>query len=145
MPPLENDQGVVLCHSLTTIVDEHGAPFETVDDGTAVVDFAGRRWPIDPLDRRLDSDRPSVRYHDIIHHTVLVGEIWGVMRHSALLRTALFGRYFGSDRPMMAELALMGRFVTIPEPLVTISLAASSSSLLSSGLNVMRIPLNTVE
>ena len=36
-------------------------------------------------------------------------------------------------------------FVTIPEPLVTISLAASSSSLLSSGLNVMRIPLNTVE
>lgn len=122
LAPLEADDDVVLCHSLTSLIDADGNRCPTNRDGTEAYDHAGRAWPIDPIDRRFDSPRAHERFHDFIHDTILVGEIWGVIRHEALMQTRLFGRYFGSDRPMLAELALLGPFAIVPEELFSLRL-----------------------
>jgi len=43
----------------------------------------------------------------------------GVIRAAALARSSLHGSYYGSDKVLLAELALLGRFARIPEPLFT--------------------------
>ena len=122
LAPLEADDNIVLCHSLTTLIDAEGRPCPVNLDAMQAYDHTGRAWPIDPIGRRLDSPNAHERFHDFIHHTILVGEIWGIIRHEALMRTRLFGRYFGSDRPMLAELALMGPFAIVPAELFSLRL-----------------------
>jgi hypothetical protein len=48
---------------------------------------------------------------------MLSSEFWGVMRRDALEKTWLLGDYFGSDRPLLARLSLIGPFHVSPEPL----------------------------
>jgi glycosyltransferase involved in cell wall biosynthesis len=48
------------------------------------------------------------------HHCV---ETYGVMRRDVLLRTHLEQNYTDSDRTLLCELALYGRFYQVPEPL----------------------------
>lgn len=44
-------------------------------------------------------------------------DIWGVMRTDVLRKTPLIASYIGSDRVLLAELGLAGRFVRVPEVL----------------------------
>ncbi len=39
------------------------------------------------------------------------------MRRDALARTRLIGAYTGSDRPLLSELSLLGKFYEVPEQL----------------------------
>ena len=47
----------------------------------------------------------------------LCSEIFGVMRTDLLRRTSLHGSYYGSDKVLLAELAMLGRIENLPEPL----------------------------
>ena len=47
----------------------------------------------------------------------LISEIFGVMRADLLRRTSLHGSYYGSDKVLLAELAMLGRIESVPEPL----------------------------
>ena len=119
---LDEDPSVVLACTGVQLIDDRGAQVPWDEERGRFVDYSGRAWSLDPPTRRMSSPKAWQRYHDMIHHTVLVAEIWGVMRHDALLRTKRFLRYFGSDRPMLAELALAGRFHLVPEPLFSLRL-----------------------
>jgi len=44
-------------------------------------------------------------------------DVYGVVRTEVLRRTALIGRYPSSDRVLLGELALLGPWVRVPEPL----------------------------
>lgn len=112
---LESHPDVILCHTGTVLIDQHGKPLPRDPETGWYADWSGRLWPIDPPTRRLGSTRPHERYHDILHHTMLASEFWAVMRRDALARTRLLGDYFGSDRPLLAALALIGRFHTLPD------------------------------
>lgn len=52
----------------------------------------------------------------------------GVIRSEALRRTRMMGGYFASDLVLLAELILMGRFVEVPECLLSIRLHPGASS-----------------
>lgn len=95
---LERDGDAVLCHSMTRIIGDKG-------EATAT-HLAG-----------LDSSRPSDRFAAIILKPHWCVEIFGVIRTSALVQTALVSGYFGGDKTLLAELALRGRFLHVPEPL----------------------------
>jgi hypothetical protein len=88
-------------------------------DGHFWVNGAGRKSPIRPYDppRRLNSRRASERFRDILLETNWDIEIYGVVRAEALRRTGLHATYHGTDKRILAELTLMGRFVEIPEVL----------------------------
>lgn len=114
---LESEPDFILCHTGTVLIDQHGKPLPRDPESGCYADWSGRLWPIDPPTRRLDSTRPHERYHDILHHTLLASEFWAVMRRDVLARTRLLGDYFGSDRPLLAALALIGRFHSLSDEL----------------------------
>ncbi len=83
---------------------------------TAIIDPAGAligEFPTRPL---LTSPDRAVRLGDVLRHKSN-HPIFGVIRRSALDRTRLHGSYTGSDRTLLAELALQGPYVEIPETL----------------------------
>lgn len=98
---LERDPPTVLAYTLIRIIDEHG---QTV--GT----HRRRR-------RRLSDERASVRFHDLVCSSVAPFEIFGLIRRDLLLRTKGHGNWLGSDRNLVAELALMGPFARVDEVL----------------------------
>ena len=106
---LEGNPTAVACATGVSIVDEHGAEFD--------------RW-IPTVD--LLTPRTHERFHRLIW---MLGEphlLFGLMRSSALRKTALMQRYLGSDRTLLAHLSLLGPIVHTPEILhfYTVSTAA---------------------
>lgn len=125
---LDWDSSVVLSYTGICLIDEAGVPLPLNPKTGNFVDFSGRVWALDPRSRRMSSTKPNERYHDMIHHTILVAEIWGVMRHSALMKTKRFLPYFGSDRPMLAEVALAGQFYQVQETLFSLRLHPTNTT-----------------
>ncbi|WP_165865565.1 glycosyltransferase family 2 protein [Vallicoccus soli] len=97
---LDADPGLVLAHTRTTYVDERSRPFKV--------------WP--RTDRATQAN-PSERFGDVVLHEAECFPAHGVIRRSALLGTALHGGYPNSDNPLLAELALRGRFLELDEEL----------------------------
>ncbi len=91
---------VVIVYPKTRIIDEHGE---------WVTDFEDR------LDLR--SDDPVQRLCDFAARYRLCSPCFGVIRRDVLSRTPLIAPYVSSDVPLLAELALMGKFFELPERL----------------------------
>jgi len=100
---LEADPTVVLVHTRTLIVDENGAPLDEY------------RFRIDT-----DDNRATRRFSQLVHvnhrkHRAV--EIFGLMRSDALRRTPLQGAYARGDSVLLVRLALLGRFIELPDRL----------------------------
>jgi glycosyltransferase involved in cell wall biosynthesis len=97
---LERDPDAVLCQSQVKIIDANGVWLATHDPslfGTTSPDRIAR------LGGRLT--------------TAWCKEVFGLIRRHVLLQSVLIGGYPASDEVLLAELALRGRFVILPEPL----------------------------
>jgi glycosyltransferase involved in cell wall biosynthesis len=66
---------------------------------------------------KTDSPDPRVRYRSIIKLNHQCQSVYGVIRIGLLRKTRLHGKYADSDRVFLAELAVRGRFLVVPEPL----------------------------
>ena len=97
---IDADPSVILAYPRTKFVDGSGAPLDLHDPGY-----------------RLDSDDPSERLGYAILANQFANAGLGVIRTDALRRTRLLPRYAGGDFRLLAELALLGKFVEIPEEL----------------------------
>lgn len=65
----------------------------------------------------VDSPRPAVRLGGMILYNHQAEPFFGLFRRQALVGSSLHGTNPGSDRVLLAEMALRGRCVTVPEPL----------------------------
>lgn len=97
---LERNPDVVLCFTNTVDIDDDGQPMHT--------------WP---ATNRASSADPIDRFRDVLINERQCFPIYGVIRSAALRSSILEGAYPGSDHPLLADLALRGRFVEIPEVL----------------------------
>lgn len=97
---LDTDRSVVLCHSKVRVVDS---------DGQFLHDY------VQPL--RIDSDRPSERFSDLLLVRNNCYEVFGLIRSEVLARTRLMGNYPVGDRVLLVELTLRGKFHEVPMPL----------------------------
>jgi glycosyltransferase involved in cell wall biosynthesis len=98
---LEADPGVVLCQSVVRIIDQN-------DEEIGVYDGAvGGAASPDCADR--------FRALVMVRH--LCTELFGVIRSDALRKTRLLDLYYGADRALLLELAMLGRFAQVPEVL----------------------------
>ena len=95
---LEADPSLVVCYTNTRDIDEQG-----------------RELPRQGVHLRMDSPDPRVRFRDIIRLDHICEPGFGLTRNDVLQRTGLHGNYADSDRVLLAELALHGRFHRIPE------------------------------
>jgi glycosyltransferase involved in cell wall biosynthesis len=97
---LDQRSAVVLCYPKTRLIDENGVPVEEYEDR---------------LDLQIAA--PNWRFAGLLLNIRMCNAVFGLIRSSTLKRTNLFGIYSNSDRAFLAELALHGPFVELPEPL----------------------------
>lgn len=97
---LDRDPSAVLAFCRAKFIDEQGTP----------LDAAPRRLPVDSPD-------VAERFLKLVGAEHLITEIFGVIRRDVLAATSLIGPYVGSDRVLLGQLALHGRFARIAEPL----------------------------
>ena len=97
VPVLDRDPTVVLCLSKVKFIDERGAILDQYN-------YRSRGLSI----------RAYERFCDLVISTHIVTEVFGLIRASVLNRTP-HGGYTGSDRVLLGELALIGRFYEVPE------------------------------
>jgi glycosyltransferase involved in cell wall biosynthesis len=117
----------VLAHSGTAFINERGEllPYDEETGG-----FIDRK-----TGRRYWADVPSIgdapaavdRFHQVLTRARWGTHMFGIVRREALQRTQLLPNFAGSDRAMLAELALLGRFRCASEPLFLKRLHANVS------------------
>ena len=116
---LDRDPSVVICCPKGILIDERGQEIiiKQRDGRNYWVTSSGAELDIRPYDRprRLDSRDAGVRFRDLILYTNWCLEIYGLVRREALARTSLHGTYHGTDKRILAELSLMGRFALLDE------------------------------
>jgi glycosyltransferase involved in cell wall biosynthesis len=127
---LEENPDVVLAHTGTAFIDDKAEilPFEQ-ETGSFVDPRTGRRYW---------ADVPSIGDHPVAvsrFWQVLTRARWGthmfgVIRREILQRTSLLPNFAGSDRAMLAELALLGRFRCVDERLFLKRFHANVSAVL---------------
>lgn len=98
---LEADARVVLVYAKALDVNQDGTEIGPVYD--TQTDLCG------------DADDIVERYHHFILDNHSCISIFGLIRRSVLERTPLIDRYVGSDRVLLAELALHGKLIRLPD------------------------------
>jgi glycosyltransferase involved in cell wall biosynthesis len=98
---LEDDPSVALCFGRTSYVDENDIPVVLPDTDVEVLD-----------------ESPYVRFRRVCEHLMMNNEQYGVIRRETLMRTRLDRPYPHGDLVLMAELALLGKFKRLSEPLL---------------------------
>ena len=97
---LEHNPDVVLCYSKSIEIDEHGQAMERKEQILAT-----------------DSTYAHQRFRELIRMDHNCQAMFGVMRAGVLKSTSVHGDFPDSDRCMLAEVALHGRFVELPDHL----------------------------
>lgn len=114
---LDADPGVVLSHAATRMIDENGDGLALDPTRGIVVDRHGHVRHGPPPPGRATAADPVDRFRDLFLHLVRCFDVFGVMRSDVLRRTALHRSWYGSDRALLVELSLHGRFHEVREPL----------------------------
>ena len=95
---LDHDPSVVLCHPRVKTIDENG---NVMRIRTAALNG--------------HANQPHMRFRDLVVIQHGCYAVFGLIRSAALSNTRLIGSYLSSDRVLLAELSLQGRFVEIPQ------------------------------
>jgi glycosyltransferase involved in cell wall biosynthesis len=107
---LDENPDVILAHSKTAFVDDRGAPFP-VDPATGNCIDPRTGVPETP-DSPMIADSPVaiLRFWQVLRYAIWGTHMFGIVRREMLQKTRLVANFSGGDRPMLAELALLGRF-----------------------------------
>jgi glycosyltransferase involved in cell wall biosynthesis len=96
---LDQDRSIVVCHSIVIEIDAQGNYIRTTSR------------------KKAESEKPHARFLDLIFRDHYCEATYGVIRADVLRKTRLQQNYTDSDRTLLAELSLYGKFHEIPEPL----------------------------
>ncbi len=114
---LDQDPSVSVCHAAIQVVNADREPLGYDPRLGRYVDVDGTpALPREPAGLAASAD-PARRFDDVLHGMRLCSEIFGVMRADLVRRTELHRSYYGSDKVLLAELALLGRIETVPDAL----------------------------
>lgn len=100
VPVLDARSDVVLCCARPRYFAGSPAHYREVDD---------------PMN--IDTESPIERFKALLERITINNAMHGLIRADALRVTMPIGNYYSSDNVMMAELALAGKFLQLPEPL----------------------------
>jgi len=107
---LDQNPDVVLAHTATAFIDEKSEmlPYDQ-ETGSFVDPKSGRRYWAD-VPGIGDTPVAINRFWQVLNRARWGTHMFGVMRREILKQTSLLPNFAGSDRAMLAELALLGRF-----------------------------------
>ena len=112
---LDDNSDVILAHSNTAFIDENGEPFAFDHENGCFID------PKTGIPQKADG--PAIgdsavaveRFWQVLAQARWGTLMFGVIRHQILQQTRLMPNFSGSDRALLAELALLGRFQSSQE------------------------------
>ena len=96
---LDRNPDAALAYGLTKSVDEEGA----------LIPLIGAMGP------DVSRGKPAWRFYKVLKEKGTCYEIFGLFRREILLQTTLQRTYYGSDHSLLAETALLGRLIYVPE------------------------------
>jgi len=114
---LDEDPSVSVCHADIQVVDAERQPLHYDADLGRYMDADGSPAFVREPPGLAGGSDAATRFDDVLHKKELCAEIFGVIRADLLRRTSLHGSYYGSDKVLLAELALLGRIESVREPL----------------------------
>ena len=127
---LEANPDTVLAHTDTVFINEKGELLHHEQETGSFVDRkTGRRYWAD-VPGMGDSPIAVNRFWQVLARARLGTHMFGVVRREALRQTSLLANFTGSNRAMLAELALLGRFRCANQPLFLTRFHAKISSAL---------------
>jgi glycosyltransferase involved in cell wall biosynthesis len=128
---LDADPAVVLCSGQTRLINDDGSSISYDPARKVYVTRHGTPVGIIDPDHRAEGAAPAGRFWDVLVRTMRTFEIFGLIRSDVLRRTQLHGNYYGSDKVLLAELSLHGRFHLLPDVLMYRRCHPDQSSLLT--------------
>lgn len=124
---LDANPDVVLSHAASTVVDDAGNPLRLdAEKQLFIYEPGGFEVPPDRVHIAEGRD-PIGRFAEFLDETYFGMHVYGVVRREALAQTQLFRMYHQSERCILAELSLIGRFSTLDEHLCVRRVHAQSS------------------
>lgn len=99
---LEEREDAVLCNSVVSYIDSKGEPIGLYNSRLATA----------------DAPSASTRFAWMVLRSHSCVDFFGMIRKSALEGSLLHGSFHGADRALLAQLALRGRMIQLPAPLV---------------------------
>src|SRR5215469_3928553 len=101
---LEERPNAVLCNTVISYIDSAGAHLGLYDSKLSGA----------------DSYSPSERFAWMVLRSHTCVDFFGLIRRDALCDSLLHGTFHGADRALLAQLALRGRMIKLPAPLLAI-------------------------
>ncbi len=114
---LDGNRDVVLAYSQMAMLDMEGNPLfhdATVNEYT---DRKGNRFMGDDALHIAEQAGPDQRFKSAIHNTCWCLQVFGLYRRSFLDQSALQRSYYGGDKVLLAETALVGKWYQVEEKL----------------------------
>jgi len=99
---LDERTDVVLCHSVVSYIDQNGAPIGLYNSGLSLA----------------DSPSAAARFAWMVLQSHSCVDFFGLIRREKLRNSLLHGSFHGADRALLAQLAIRGRLIHLPAPLV---------------------------
>jgi glycosyltransferase involved in cell wall biosynthesis len=107
---LERHPNLVLSYARTTMIDEEGQSLLFDKERNCYLDSYGD-FLMTPVPSHIgEAARAETRFRQVLWEMGWSLPLMGVIRKEPLLRTSLYGTYYGADKVLLAELALQGRF-----------------------------------
>jgi glycosyltransferase involved in cell wall biosynthesis len=99
---LDERTDAVLCNSVVQYIDQDGAPIGLYNTGLALA----------------DSQSAAARFAWMVLRSHSCVDFFGLIRRETLQDSLLHGSFHGADRALLAQLAIRGRLIQLPAPLV---------------------------
>jgi glycosyltransferase involved in cell wall biosynthesis len=99
---LDERTDAVLCNSVVSYIDQNGAAIGLYNTGLALA----------------DSQSAAARFAWMVLRSHSCVDFFGLIRRETLLTSLLHGSFHGADRALLAQLAIRGRLIQLPAPLV---------------------------
>jgi glycosyltransferase involved in cell wall biosynthesis len=113
---------VILVYTQFEMIDEFGKSLRTLSD---------------PVEKR--DPRPHLRLARLLMKLGYYSGAYGLIRSNVLRKTRLEGSFPYSDRVLMAELAMLGEFREIPEPLLCLRIHPGRSTIANTTPDALRV------
>lgn len=113
---LDGDATVILAATKTAVINADG--YQVLDDGPPESDLVFQQLTPASESNRIrlsQSTRASQRYAGILLYSRRCYEVYGLIRREAMRQTQLHPAYCGGEKVWLAEVALMGRIIELPE------------------------------
>jgi glycosyltransferase involved in cell wall biosynthesis len=99
---LDERTDAVLCNSVVSYIDQNGAPIGLYNTGLALA----------------DSPSAAARFGWMVLRSHSCVDFFGLIRRDTLMSSLQHASFHGADRALLAQLAIRGRLIQLPAPLV---------------------------